>query len=72
MSKSVTMSFSLPVELSIQIEECMENEKITRSELIKKALEVYLGLKESNKETNRLIREIHEIALEIRDFLKIK
>jgi len=70
MSKSITMSFSAPVELSIQMEEQMENEKISRSELIKKALEVYLGLKESNKESNKLIHEIYRIVIETKDLLK--
>jgi len=70
MSKSITMSFSAPVELSIQMEEQMENEKISRSELIKKALEIYFGLKESNKESNKLIHEIYRVVIETRDLLK--
>ena len=70
MSKSVTMSFSAPLELSIQMEECMENEKTSRSELIKRALECYLSLKESNKENDKLTKEIHKIVLEIRDLMK--
>jgi metal-responsive CopG/Arc/MetJ family transcriptional regulator len=70
MSKSITMSFSAPVELSIQMEEEMENEKISRSELIKKALEFYFKLKESNKESNKLIHEIYRIVVEMRDLSK--
>jgi hypothetical protein len=38
MAKSITMSFSVPVELSIQMEECMENTGFNRSELIKVSL----------------------------------
>jgi metal-responsive CopG/Arc/MetJ family transcriptional regulator len=70
MSKSITMSFSAPVELSIQMEEEMENEKISRSELIKKALEFYFKLKESNKESNKLIHEIYRIVVEMKDLSK--
>lgn len=70
MAKSITMSFSVPVELSIQMEEHMENEKITRSELIKNALSTHLQLKESNRESNKLIFEMHEMITEIKDILK--
>lgn len=69
MSKSITMSFSAPLELSIQMEECMENEKITRSELIKKALSCYLSLQESNKENSKLIRDTYKTVLEIKDLI---
>jgi metal-responsive CopG/Arc/MetJ family transcriptional regulator len=64
------MSFSMPIELSIQMEECMESEKITRSDLIKRAIELYLGIKESNIGTNKLISEIYNNILEIKDLLK--
>lgn len=70
MAKSITMSFSVPLELSIQMEEHMENEKISRSELIKNALEFYLELKESNKESNRLICEMYKMVTEMKDILK--
>lgn len=72
MSKSITMSFSAPVELSIQMEEQIENEKISRSELIKKALENYLSLKAKDKESIKLIQEIYDIALETRNLLRSK
>ena len=67
--KSVTMSFSIPVELSILMEEHMENEKIKRSEVIKKAIELYLKEKESTKENNKLIHEIYNNVLEIKNSL---
>ena len=70
MSKSTTMSFSAPLELSIQMEEQMENEKISRSELIKKALEVYFELKKSNKDANKVINEIYKIVVETRGLLE--
>ena len=70
MSKSITMSFSIPLELSIQIEEQMENEKISRSNLIKKALETYLEQKKSDKESSKLINEMFKIVVETRDLLK--
>ena len=72
MSKSITMSFSAPVELSIQMEEQIENEKISRSELIKKALENYLSLKAKDKESIKLLQEIYDIALETRNLLRSK
>jgi metal-responsive CopG/Arc/MetJ family transcriptional regulator len=70
MSKSITMSFSIPLELSIQIEEQIENEKISRSKLIKKALEIYLEQKKIDKESSKLINEIFKIVVETRDLLK--
>lgn len=70
MSKSTTMSFSVPLELSIQMEEYIETEKISRSELIKNALEEYLELKESNKNSNKLINEMYLIVKELRGILK--
>lgn len=68
--KSVTMSFSAPIELSIKMEEYIESEKISRSEMIKKALEFYLGIKESNKENSKLILETYKNVLEIKNLVK--
>ena len=49
MAKSITMSFSAPVELSIQMEEFMENTGFNRSELIKISLLAYFKSQEDKK-----------------------
>jgi metal-responsive CopG/Arc/MetJ family transcriptional regulator len=53
MAKSITMSFSAPVELSIQMEECMENTGFNRSELIKVSLLAYFKAQEEKKQNSK-------------------
>lgn len=71
MAKTVTFSFSVPVDLAILIEEKLETEKITRSELIKRAIWSFLEKQDDNKISNKLIG-IHQDLLEIKNFLQKK
>ena len=65
-SKSVSYSFSIPLELSIQMEECMENTGFNRSELIKIALIEYIkSLKEKNN-YQKTVKDIYDVVLEIK------
>lgn len=66
MTKSVTMSFSVPLELSIQMEECMENKGFNRSELIKTALIAYLKSQDEKKQILKTLEDTHETVLEIK------
>ena len=67
MAKSITMSFSAPVELSIQMEECMEN--FNRSELIKVSLLAYFKAQEEKKLTTKKIEDTYEIVLELKKMI---
>ena len=67
MSKFASISFSLPVELSIILEEHVENEKISRSELIKKALIAYFEGIEARSNMEQLVQETHRNVLEIKE-----
>ena len=69
MAKSITMSFSVPVELSILMEECMENSGFNRSELIKTALMAYIKSEEEKKQAEKKIEETYEIVLEIKNMV---
>lgn len=66
MAKSITMSFSAPVELSIQMEECMENTGFNRSELIKISLLEYFKSQEEKKQVTKKIEDTYETVLEIK------
>lgn len=66
MAKSITMSFSAPVELSIQMEECMENTGFNRSELIKISLLAYFKSQEDKKQNTKKIEDTYEAVLEIK------
>lgn len=69
MAKSVTMSFSIPVELSIQMEECMENTGFNRSELIKVSLLAYFKAQEEKKLITKKIDNTYEIVLELKKMI---
>jgi hypothetical protein len=69
MAKSITMSFSAPVELSIQMEECMENTGFNRSELIKVSLLAYFKAQEEKKLTTTKIEDTYEIVLELKKMI---
>lgn len=69
MTKSISMSFSIPIELSIAMEECMETEKITRSELIKKALNLYFETRGNGLTNSNLIKDLYKTVNEIRNLM---
>ena len=69
MAKSITMSFSAPVELSIQMEECMENTGFNRSELIKVSLLAYFKAQEEKKLTTKKVNDTYEIVLELKKMI---
>jgi hypothetical protein len=69
MSKSITMSFSVPLELSIQMEECMENTGFNRSELIKISLLAYFKSQEEKKQTAKKIEDTYEAVLELKEMV---
>jgi len=71
MAKTITFSFSVPVDLAILIEEKLETDKITRSELIKRALWNFLDKQNDNKIINRL-NEIQQDLLEVKNTLQNK
>ncbi|AFC71699.1 hypothetical protein [Rickettsia australis] len=71
MAKTITFSFSVPVDLAILIEEKLETDKITRSELIKRALWNFLDKQNDNKIINRL-NEIQQDLLEVKNILQNK
>ena len=64
--KVVTLSFSTPIELSILMEEHLEDKKIHRSELIKNALWEYLRPKHNN---NDKIDKIFDTVEEIKNLI---
>jgi len=69
MAKSITMSFSAPVELSIQMEECMENTGFNRSELIKVSLLAYFKALDEKKQTTKKIEDTYEVVLELKEMV---
>lgn len=70
MAKSITMSFSAPLELSIQMEECMENTGLNRSELIKASLSDYFKKEEKKKQTDKKIEDTYEMMLELKEMVR--
>ncbi len=66
MSKSITMSFSAPLELSIQMEEHMETMGFNRSELIKNALIFYLKNHKDNINNLKLLEDTYNNTIEIK------
>lgn len=66
MAQSVTLSFSAPLELSIQMEEYMENTKLNRSELIKEALVEYFKSYDKKVIVSKLIENTYKTVLEIK------
>lgn len=72
MAKTITFSFSVPVDLAILIEERLETDKITRSELIKRALWYFLDKKNYDIKNMDILDELHKNVLEIRKLLEKK
>lgn len=70
MLKTVTMSFSAPLELSIQMEEYMELKGLNRSELIKSALSSYIRDQGDKRKAAKLLEEIHKDVIEMREKLQ--
>lgn len=70
MAKTITFSFSVPVDLAILIEERLETDKITRSELIKRALWNFLDTKNDGIKSMEKLDELHQDVLEIRKLLE--
>lgn len=70
MSKTVTMSFSAPLELSIQMEEYMELKGLNRSELIKTALNSYIKDQGDKRKATKLLEEMHKDVIEMKEKLK--
>lgn len=66
MSNTITMSFSAPIELSIQMEEYMELTGFNRSELIKASLMSYLDSKNKEKDFQKLLEEIYKDVIDIK------
>ena len=66
MSNTITMSFSAPIELSIQMEEYMELTGFNRSELIKASLMSYLDIKNKEKDFQKLLEEIYKDVIDIK------
>lgn len=69
MAQSLSMSFSASIELTIIMEECMEDEKISRSELIKKAISFYVNSKKVDQDNIQVIQEIYKQVSEIKELL---
>lgn len=69
MAKSITMSFSAPVELTIQMEECMENTGFNRSELIKISLLAYFKAQKDKKQNTKYIEDTYEAVLKIKSMV---
>lgn len=72
MTKSITMSFSAPVKLSIKMEAEMELKQLTRSELIKIALNHYLESQQKKNDLAEQLNNINNNIAELRDMLSDK
>lgn len=67
MSKSITLSFTAPIELTIQLDMYTETHRISRSQLIKTAIVAFLESQERQEEdTPKLLEKIYEEMLEIK------
>lgn len=69
MSKSVTLSFAIPIELSIQMNVYMETKGLNRSQLIKAALVSFLNTQQKKENIPELLETMHEELLEIKQMV---
>ena len=66
MSSSTTISVSIPISLNILIESNLAKTGITRSVLVRTAIEMYLGIRATDEQKQQdalslISRDIHEI-----------
>lgn len=67
---TITISFTAPVELSIKIEEYMENHDFkARSPLIRIAITKFLEEKEKSTNTPEVLNEIYNEVLQIKKLI---
>ena len=69
MNKSVTLSFAIPIELSIQMNVYMETKGLNRSQLLKAAVISFLGSQKKKELMPELLKTVHEEVLEIKKIL---
>ena len=68
MSKTVTLSFAIPIEMSIEMSLHMEIKKMNRSQLLKAAIREFL---DSQKEKENMPKVVNEIRKEITEIKKL-
>ncbi|PCJ22177.1 MAG: hypothetical protein COA94_09260 [Rickettsiales bacterium] len=73
MSKSVvSLSFAVPLELSIQMNVYMETKGLNRSQLIKAALRLFLEIQKKKEDIPVKLEEIHQELLNIKKIVSKK
>ncbi len=73
MSSSTTISVSIPINLSILIESNLAKTGITRSELVRTAIEMYLGIRSTDElKQHDALSSISKDIHEIKEYMKNK
>ena len=69
MARSITLSFTLPIELSIQMNVYMETKNLNRSQLLKTAITTFLNSEKTKDLMPSLMKNIHQDVLEIKKII---
>ena len=72
MGKSATLSFTIPIELSIEMDLFMETQEIGRSQFIKEAIKSFLLSNKEKEQIPTLLQEIKESIIEMKSTIKEK
>ena len=70
MSKTVTLSFTAPIDLAIQMDVYMETNGLNRSQLIKTALISFLDIQKKQESMPEVLNVIHNEILDIKRIIK--
>jgi metal-responsive CopG/Arc/MetJ family transcriptional regulator len=69
MSRTVTLSFAIPIEMSIEMNVYMETKGLNRSQLLKAAVRNFLDSQQKKESMPKTLNAVHKDVLEIKRML---
>ena len=69
MSRTVTLSFAIPIEMSIEMNVYMETKGLNRSQLLKAAVRNFLDSQQKKGSMPKTLNAVHKDVLEIKRML---
>jgi metal-responsive CopG/Arc/MetJ family transcriptional regulator len=69
MSRTVTLSFAIPIEMSIEMNVYMETKGLNRSQLLKAAVRNFLDSHQKKESMPKTLNAVHKDVLEIKRML---